>query len=183
MVTTTERKTADERRDEIIEAAVAEFALAGFAGTPTEAIAKRVGVSQPYLFRLFGTKKDLFLAAVHRCFRTTLEAFMRAAEGKQGEEALEAMGKAYLAWLSDRQRLLMQLQAHAACEDPEICDAVRRGFGSLVEFIERASGADEARVRDFVAFGMLLNIMASMDLLDERNEPWAKRLVDSCLGK
>lgn len=183
MVAATERKTAEERRDEIIDAAFAEFSVHGFAGTSTEAIAKRAGVSQPYLFRLFGTKKELFLAAVHRCFRMTLEAFMRAAEGKQGEEALKAMGKAYVALLSDRQKLRMQLQAHAACEDAEICEAVRRGFGGLVEFIERASGADEERVRDFIAFGMLLNTMASMDLLDERNDAWAKRLVDASLEK
>ena len=180
---TAERKTAEERRDEIVEAAFAEFAVHGLSGTSTETIAKRAGVSQPYLFRLFGTKKELFLAAVHRCYRTTLETFMRAAEGKQGEEALSAMGKAYVELLTNRQKLLMQMQAHAACEDPEIREAVRHGFGGLVEFIERASGVEEARVRDFVAFGMLLNTLASMDLLEQRDEAWAKRLVDSCLEK
>src|SRR2546426_134491 len=84
---TAERKTAEERRDEIVDAAFAEFAVTGLYGTSTEAIARRAGVSQPYLFRLFGTKKELFIAAVNRCFRTTLETFMRAAEGRQGEAA------------------------------------------------------------------------------------------------
>lgn len=179
MVATTDRKTAEERRDEIIDAAFAEFAVHGLHGTSTDAIARRAGVSQPYLFRLFGTKKDLFIAAVNRCFRVTLETFQRAAEGKRDEEALEAMGRAYVELLSDRQKLGMQMQGHAACDDPEVCEVVRRNFGDLVEYIERVSGADPARVRDFVARGMLLNVMASMDLLDYKVE-WAERLMKAC---
>ena len=126
------RMSAEERRESVIRAATTEFARGGYYGTSTEAIARRAGVSQPYLFRLFGTKKELFIAAVNRCFRTTLETFMRAAEGKQGEEALAAMGKAYVQLLMDRQKLLMQLQGHAACDDPEIRDVVRRNFGEIV---------------------------------------------------
>src|ERR671937_1653329 len=95
MATATERKTAQERRDDIIDAAFVEFAQKGLHGTSTDVIARRAGVSQPYLFRLFGTKKELFIAALNRCFRVTLETFMRAAEGKRGDEALLAMGAAY----------------------------------------------------------------------------------------
>ncbi len=179
MVAATERKTAEERRDEIIDAAFAEFAAHGLHGTSTDAIARRAGVSQPYLFRLFGTKKDLFIAAVNRCFRVTLETFQRAAEGKRGEEALEAMGRAYVELLSDRQKLGMQMQGHAACDDSEVCEVVRRNFGDLVEYIERVSGADPAHVRDFVARGMLLNVLASMDLLT-CEEGWAERLTEAC---
>ena len=180
---TAERKTAEERRDEIVDAAFAEFAVTGLYGTSTEAIARRAGVSQPYLFRLFGTKKELFIAAVNRCFRTTLETFMRAAEGKQGEDALAAMGKAYVQLLMDRQKLLMQLQGHAACDDPEIRDVVRRNFGEIVEYVERVSGMPEERVREFIARGMLLNVMAAMELIEDHQDPWAKRLVDASLKR
>src|SRR5438105_10938227 len=107
MATLTERKTAQERRDEIVDAAFAEFAQKGLHGTSTDVIARRAGVSQPYLFRLFGTKKELFIAALNRCFRVTLETFMRAAEGKRGEEALLAMRRAYQDLLTDRNKLLM----------------------------------------------------------------------------
>src|SRR5436309_11357156 len=116
MMVTTERKTAEERREEIVEAAFAEFAERGLHGASTDAIARRAGVSQPYLFRLFGTKKDLFLAAIDRCFRVTHETFLRAAEGKRGQEALRAMGEAYMELLADRQKLLMQMQGHVACD-------------------------------------------------------------------
>ena len=43
-------------------AAIAAFAVTGYHGTPTDTLARRAGISQPYLFRLYGTKKDLCLA-------------------------------------------------------------------------------------------------------------------------
>src|ERR687887_433509 len=91
----TERKSATERRDEILEAALVEFAAHGLDGGSTDAIAKAVGISQPYVFRLFGTKKQLFMATVERCLRGTLEMFHTASAGLKGEEALNAIGEAY----------------------------------------------------------------------------------------
>src|SRR6266568_8939791 len=106
MAETATRHTAAERREDILDAALVEFAERGLQGTSTEDIARRAGISQPYLFRLFGTKKELFKATVARCFRETLESFPRAAEGTRGEEALKAMGAAYMELLlTDRTRL------------------------------------------------------------------------------
>src|ERR1700730_19444113 len=75
-----QRHTADERRTEVLKAAVAEFALHGLYGTSTEMIAKRIGISQPYIFRLFPSKKALFLAAIDQCFDRVEAAFRSAAE-------------------------------------------------------------------------------------------------------
>ncbi len=171
--------TAEVRREAVLEAARVEFASTGFHGTSTETIADRAGISQPYLFRLFGTKKELFLASLRRCFRETLETFQRAAEGKRGEEALKAMGEAYLALLSDRSRLQAQMQAYASCDDPEVCAVVREGYGDLFTWTERVSGLPPAALSAFFARGMLLNVAASMDLLNS-DEPWARRLLDGC---
>jgi AcrR family transcriptional regulator len=96
------RPTATERKDDLLDAAVIEFAHHGYEGTSTEDIARRAGISQPYLFRLFGTKKELFKASVSRCFRETLEMFQRAAEGERGEAALKAIGEAYMDLLERR---------------------------------------------------------------------------------
>src|SRR3954469_25141501 len=116
---TTERKTKEERRDEILDAALAVFAEQGLHGSSTEEVARRAGISQPYVFRLFGTKKELFTAVVTRCFRETLEMFQRAAEGLRGKEALDAMGNAYVErLLNDHVRLRAQMQAYVACDDP-----------------------------------------------------------------
>src|SRR5690242_21691089 len=136
MTSTSTRLSAAERRDTILDAAQIEFAARGYAGTSTEEIARRAGISQPYLFRLFGTKKELFKAAAARCLRETLELFQRAAEGKRGEEALQAIGSAYRKQLEDdRVRLRTQMQAYAACDDPEIRAVVRAGYGDLVGYV------------------------------------------------
>lgn len=177
MVTSTERKTADERREEIVTAAFAEFAERGLHGASTDAIARRAGVSQPYVFRLFGTKKELYLATVERCLRETLATFQDASKGLHGQEALSAIGHAYVNLLEDRVRLQAQMQSYAACDDPEVCEVVRRGYGRLFEYVEQVSGATAADVSAFFAKGMLINVVAAMGLTDD-TAPWAKRLLD-----
>ena len=181
MVVTTERKTKDARRQEILDAALLEFAEGGLHGASTEDIARRAGISQPYVFRLFGTKKELFRAVVTRCFRETLEMFQRAAEGLRGPEALEAIGNAYVAQLqAEPVRLRAQMQAYAACHDPEIREVVRQGYGDLVAYAERVSGLPAEEITKFFAMGMLLNVFASMEQIGEGAEPWAARLLEAC---
>src|SRR5690242_14693344 len=130
--TTATRLSREERREVILDAAMEEFAKGGMDGTPVEAIAKRVGVSQPYLFQLFGTKKELYIAAVRRGFERVLGTFRRAAadagEDADGMAVLKAMGQAYHPLLEDRTFLLLQLQAYAACDDPDVRAAVREEY-------------------------------------------------------
>jgi AcrR family transcriptional regulator len=178
-----ERKTAEVRREEILEAAMVEFAIGGLHGTSTEDIARRAGISQPYLFRLFGSKKDLYLAGVRRCFRRTLEAMQGAAEGLRGEDALRAMGRAYGQLLSsDPLMLQAQLQTYAAAlDDDDVRQAVRQGYGDLYAYAERVSGASDKRLARFFANGMLLNVIAAMGFHEDAEpEPWAYRLLTGC---
>jgi AcrR family transcriptional regulator len=175
-----ERKSAEERREQILEAALVEFAAHGLEGGSTEAIAKAVGISQPYVFRLFGTKKELFTATVERCMRGTLEMMQSAAAGLSGEEALHAIGEAYGERLTtDPTYLHSQMQAYAACDDPALRSVVRNGYRELVDYVERVSGLPPDRVSHFFAKGMLLNVIASMDLLGS-DEAWARRLIEGC---
>ena len=174
------RKTAEERREAVLDAALEEFADRGIDGASTQAIAAAAGISQPYVFRLFGTKKELFKAVTARCFRETLEVFQRAAEGKRGAAALEAIGEAYGEVLAaNPARLRGQMQAYAACDDPDIREVVRNGFGDLHAYVERVSGLPDAEVSNFFARGMLFNVVASMGLHDHP-EPWAERLIAGC---
>src|SRR6059058_411113 len=177
---TATRQSAEERREAVLDAAQKEFAARGLHGGSTEAIAKTAGISQPYVFRLFGTKKELFIATVERCMRGTLEMFRTASAGLTGEEALRAIGEAYTERLAtDPTYLRSQMQAYAASDDPQIRDVVRKGYGELVEYVERVSDAPAEAVAHFFAKGMLLNVMASMDLLGA-DEGWAQRLIDGC---
>jgi AcrR family transcriptional regulator len=173
-----ERKSKEARREEILDAAVGVFAEHGLHGASTEEIAKLAGISQPYVFRLFGTKKELYLAVVVRCFRQTLELMQRAAEGKRGEEALQAIGQAYGEQLaSDRVYLRAQMQAYAASEDPAVGAVVRDGFGDLVHYVERVSGLPVEDISRFFANGMLMNVLASMQA---PAEDWGRRLLEGC---
>ena len=180
MAQTTARKTADERRVDILEAARDEFALKGLHGSSTDAIARKAGISQPYLFRLFGTKKELFLACMQQCLDDMYDGFRAAAEGQTGEAALKAIGAAYTEMLvTDPLRLRAQMQGYAAASDPEVREVIRAGFGRLVETAEQLSGEPPEVVSQFFATGMLLNVLAMMGVLTEPT-PWSERLVAGC---
>jgi AcrR family transcriptional regulator len=172
--------TAAERREALVEAAVAAFAEHGYHGTPTTEIARAAGISQAYLFRLFPTKSALYVAAVDRCYARLGETLREAAEGAgaQGETALEAMGRAYGALLADRTTLSATLQAFAAAagDDAAIRDAVRRGYANLYALAQRLSGADADRLRAFFAKGMLMTVLAGMDA-PAVDADWARELL------
>ncbi len=182
MMAVAERQTAQERREAVLEAARHEFSRHGLHGASTDAIAKAAGISQPYLFRLFGTKKDLFIAVNDACFARTLEMFRAAASGKTGAEALMAMGEAYKGGVhQDRTMLQGQLQAYAASvEDDDVRESSARGFGQLVDYVEAVSGSDPETVARFFAQGMLFNTLAAMRACpgDEPSLPWARRLAE-----
>lgn len=158
------RMTATARRAEVVEAASAEFAMRGYEGATTEAIARRAGVSQPYVVRLFGTKKALFSACCQANFDLVTETFTRAAEGLPADRRLAAMGDAYGDLLNDRERLLMQLQGYAATGDPEIRALMRDRYAALYRYVEKLSGATPAELRTFFAIGMLCNVAAALEL-------------------
>lgn len=175
------RQTAEARRDAILDAAVVEFAQHGLHGTAVDAVARRAGVSQPYVFRLFGTKKALFLAAVERGNERVLDAFRSAAAEAEraGGDRWTAMGLAYVGLLADRDELLLTMQSFAACGDPEVAEVVRRRFGEVTRFVASQPGASDELVRAFIAEGMLLNVAAAIDLpAVAQHEDW----VRLCLG-
>jgi AcrR family transcriptional regulator len=177
---TTERLTAPERREQILEASVTVFAERGYEGASTDVIARMAGISQPYLFRLFGTKRDLIIATIKRCFEDTEQLFARSASGLSGEEALQAMGEAYIEEIRRSPlKLRAQLQSYAACDDPAVRVVVANGFGELVRLAERLTGLDSARLSAFFAQGMLLNVLAMMGQMDAPQD-WAIRLIEGC---
>src|SRR5262245_49975192 len=135
------RRSAEERRREIVEIAISHFAQHGYNGTSTDQIAREAGISQPYLFRLFGTKRDLFLACHSAMHDRIAETFTTAVEGLPREERKKAMGDAYTGLLADRTALLFQMQSYAACSDPEIQVRVRDGYAALVRLVEELTGA------------------------------------------
>jgi AcrR family transcriptional regulator len=164
-----QRVPAAERRDALIDAAITEFAQTGLHGTPVDRIARRVGVAQPYVFSLFPTKRDLFIAAVERCFGRVGEAFERAAAeydpltAEPEVDLLKAMGLSYIELLrSDRELLMLELQGYASCDDPVIGQHVRAAYAKLLTKLQELSGAEPERIDEFNRLGMSLTIAAAM---------------------
>jgi AcrR family transcriptional regulator len=173
--------TAEERRAELTAAAVNVFAERGYAAGTME-IAKAAGISQAYLFRLFPTKAELFVAAFEDTSKRMHASFREAANRARanGTEPLEEMGRAY-GDLLDRDRDLLRVQMHAqvaAGTEPLVREAVQRCFGELYELVQRESGAGSEELRVWFAHGMLCNVMASIDA-DQLSTPWALALTGS----
>jgi AcrR family transcriptional regulator len=169
------RKSAEERREEVVAIAIEQFAVNGYKGTSTEAIAREAGISQPYLFRLFKTKRELFLACFDVTHQRIADTFESAARGVPKDEVLRAMGASYMELLADPNARLFQMQSYAACSDPVIQARVRDCYGTLVKSVTRLSGATPAEVWRFFSNGMLLNVTASLDLSAIADkEAWAK---------
>jgi AcrR family transcriptional regulator len=159
------RKSAEERREDILTVAMEHFGEGGYHGTSTEVIAREAGISQPYLFRLFRTKRELFLACDDRACEKIIDAFRRAAAGAEPGHELEAMGEAYVhELLPDRHALLMLMQGYVAVSDPKIRDHVRGKYSEVIEVVAEISGAPADEVWRFFATGMHLNVVTALDL-------------------
>lgn len=162
-----------ERRAQVLAIAATEFAEHGLHGASTETIARQAGITQAYVFRMFGTKKALFLELVRAAFERVSGGMRDAGEGKTGLDALSAMGAQYFDLLADRTGLLLQLQGFAACGDPEVRDAVRECFARMWGTAEDGTGLEPVTVKTFLAYGMLLNAGAALDV-GEVDAVWAE---------
>lgn len=163
-------KVAD-RRQQVLEAAMQEFAGGGLDSVSVSAIAERAGVSQPYVFQLFGTKAKLFVACVEERTRQIIEAF-RVAAASSPDAPLDAMAAAYLDLLGrDPAAMRSQLYAWASSSDPVIGDAARASYLSIWREAQQLGAASGEEIRDFIAQGMLLTVLAALGLPDLYADP------------
>jgi AcrR family transcriptional regulator len=168
-----ERMSGPERRAQVLRIAAGEFADHGLHGASVEAIAHEAGITQAYVFRMFGTKKALFLELVGAAFDRFSDGMTQAADGTSGLGALALMGAQYYELLADRTTLLLQLQGFAACGDGAVRDLVRARLARMWDTVAGTTGLDPVTVKSFLAFGMLLNNVAALDV-GELDEPWAE---------
>ena len=166
---------AADRRILILEAAQEEYGRAGMHATSVEVIADRAGVSQPYIFRLFGTKNDLMAAVIEHHTAKLRQAFRDAVEQRDADSSpLQAMALAYLGFMEeDVNSLRCQLHTWAAASDPAIKDVAQRTYREIWEDIAELSGATADEIRDFMGHGMLLTVLASLDLNELFGDPLA----------
>jgi AcrR family transcriptional regulator len=175
----TTHHTAAERREAVIIAATTEFAAKGLHGTSTEDIAARAGISQPYLFRLFGTKKDLFLATVDRVCDHIVAAFEQAVAEGEGD-LLHRMGLAYTTLMRNREDLLVLLHSFAAASDHDVQAKARQRMAQIIQLAQQQSGASDEQIRTFLAHGMLITVIAALDAPDLLGFPDWDAFIRDC---
>jgi AcrR family transcriptional regulator len=164
------RLSAEQRRAQLLEAAVIEFAENGYHGTRTADIAARAGVSQPYVYALFPDKRTLFLACHDWTTARIKEALEKAsADCAEDEDLEQVLDRAYKEMFDAQpHQVLFQIQAHAAATtDPVIRAPVRKRFIELIELSERLNDAPRELVLRHVARAMLGNVALALDLPPE----------------
>jgi AcrR family transcriptional regulator len=171
---------SDERRQAIVAAAVDCFAQKGFYGTTTHEIADWVGVSQPYLYRLYANKEALFAAAVDHVSVVMTETLLAHSPASGGaapgsDAALDAARGGYAALVANPAILRFLMHANCAVGEPLVAGAVRRCYAKQVDTVRRMLGDDDA-VRRWFGAGMLDNVVAVLGLADV-DEPWAHVLT------
>ena len=165
------RLPAEERRQAVLDTACRVFMQSSYRGATTAEIAREAGISEPILYRHFGSKRDLYIACLSEAWR----AFREIAEeaiAADPNSCLGAIGDAYMAKQARIRMIDLWIQALSeASEDDEIATALRlqvrevHGFVADVIRDGQARGvivADRDPVAEawlFVAAGML----ATMD--------------------
>lgn len=176
----TKLSTAEERREAVIASAITVFARNGYLGTPIASVAEHAGISPAYVFKLFPGKVSLFVAAIDRCYEMieqTLATGADRAGSDDPDDILAAMSDAYARLMADRDLITLQVHAQSASDIPEIGDAVRRGLKRVTAFAQQRSGAGGQQVQQFIAFGLLCQVVTILDL-SENDEPGARLLSD-----
>jgi AcrR family transcriptional regulator len=167
------RMSGDARREEIVDAALHLFAAHGYAGTTTDAVARAAGISQPYVVRLFGGKRALFVAVVEHAFDTIAGALADVPRSASANERLAIMLDAYREITGRGELALVILQAAAAAvDDEQVRTAVQAHVRALHKTVWSAAGGDTDRVREFFGVVMLLNAVLAIDVPELLGPDW-----------
>ena len=173
------RLTAEQRHEQLVTAAITAFTTAGYAGTTTDQVARLAGVSQPYVIRLFGSKQQLFIAAVEHASGRIEQKFRDA--GAQRAD-LVTLSRAYDELLLERELIMVLLHGFTAGADPVIGPVVRACFGRIYATVREITGVDVDDARNFLAKGMLCTVLGALQILGPDPvppEPWMTEIVDS----
>jgi len=165
------RLRAEDRRQAVLDTACGVFMRSSYRGATTAEIAREAGISEPILYRHFGSKRDLYLAClaeVWRAFRETAEEAIAA----DPDSCLGAIGDAYMAKRARIRMIDLWIQALTeASEDSVIAAALRKQVREVHDFLADVIRDGQARGviigdRDAVAEAWLFvaaGLLATMD--------------------
>jgi len=175
--------SADDRREQLLRAGLRAFSRGGYAGTSTDEVAREAGVSQPYVVRTFGSKLELFLQVLELACGEVRRTFERVlAEAPFDPDVPEdwgRLGQAYTDLLADRDLLMVMMHGFSAGGDEQIAARARAGIGSIFAVIA-STGCTEEQAEEFIAQGMLLNVMLSIRAHEHLDESLPLAALTRC---
>ena len=185
MIVKSDRISSDERRAQILEAAVGVFGRYGYSAATTDRVARAAGISQPYVVRLFGTKEQLFIETLRHTLALLLHAFRAAIDepATDGRSVEARLGSAYVELVEDRGVLLTLLHGFMMGTDPVIGPVARDGFMQVYLMLRDEAGFSPEEARRFLADGMLINTLLASGLgLQVSDDSGAAELFSCTFG-
>ncbi len=157
----------EDKKEIIIDNAVAVFAEKGYYKATTATVAKAAGVTQPYVFHFFTNKEELFKAVIDRAFSRIYDTFSEVQA--PANTLIETMGRAFEQIIqTHRDEVLMVMQAHAIVE-PGIREHVKKLFLTIFESLTlkfENAGIPNAKqtASQFIGTGLLITVAEVLDL-------------------
>ncbi|HEX8631859.1 MAG TPA: TetR/AcrR family transcriptional regulator [Catenuloplanes sp.] len=157
-----ERGTAARRRADAITAGMSAFADHGLTTMAIQRIADEIGVSQPYVFRLFGNKQAVFQACLGE-LEIRIRRMFRQAVATSPDDPLHAMGAAFREFVADGTMSGLWLQACAvARSDESVAARCRALISGVLEEAERLTAATPDDLARFLANGALVTVLQAV---------------------
>ena len=153
----------------MLAAASKVFGNLGYTGATTDAIAKAAGVSQSYVVRTFGSKENLFAEASERALTRIKDAFTQVTQETKGDDLKETMGRAYVELMADQSNLLIVMHLFTMGQHPRFGPIARAGFLEIYRVIYDALDMDTDAANEFLAQGMLNNVLLGIGLVEVRD--------------
>ena len=129
----TKRLTAEARRQAVLDTACHVFSRSSYRGATTAEIAREAGISEPILYRHFGSKRDLYLACVDEAW-ASFRAICEGAIAADPDKCLGAIADAYMAKGRKIRVIDLWIQALNESEDKVIAGAVRKQIREVHDF-------------------------------------------------
>ncbi len=177
---------AQERRNQLLETALALFAEKGLDATTVKGLSVRAGVAQGLIYHYFRSKEELFLAVIERENPLPqVRELIAAMQGRSAAEALPELAERAYALMRSK-RLLLRVVLREALTHPAVLARIsalrEQGFGLLAAYLATRVEAGELRPHntDVSAISFLTPIFV-LNLLGLPGEPYLSEMVENLL--
>lgn len=180
------------RKMQILLCAMNEFSRSNYRATKVADIAREAGISEAMIYKLFPTKRSLFLGTLDLLAEQVLAVLEEERARKTNSvETLRNMGYMHIDRLSDLpESIHIQFQALAESSDKEIKKKLNQYYEDIIKIYQEtiAEGMAEGNIRDdldgdaitlmLLGSGLIMNFEHSLCTADAFDRDLARKMVD-----